>query len=180
MDIKWHQVLAPLQMFTTIIPTTHPNRSSVNIYEFGSYEFCSWFFANISDVTILISKINVILSQIIVNTSEQFLHPHRFWKHLSSRRSLPVLHKNFTNTTWSGRWSKLKVSGTATIADQPRINHDFNDVNRGKALSYPTPSCRENRQHIATYHNISRHGMSQGLLKRVSQSRGNRGSIANQ
>ena len=42
---------------------------------------------------------------------------------------------------------KIKVSGAATIADQPRINRDPNGVN-------PTPFWAENRRHIATSHSI--------------------------
>ena len=49
---------------------------------------------------------------------------------------------------------KIKVSGAATIVDQPRINHDTNGVNRGRVLSYATLFCAENRQNIATYHSI--------------------------
>ena len=49
---------------------------------------------------------------------------------------------------------KIKVSGAAIIADQPRINRDPNGVNRGRVLSYATLFCAENRQNIATYHSI--------------------------
>ena len=62
---------------------------------------------------------------------------------------------------------KIKVSGAATIADQPRINRDPNGVNRGRVLSYATLFCAEDRQNIATYYRIKRHGVSQGLLRRV-------------
>ena len=47
---------------------------------------------------------------------------------------------------------KIKVSGAATIADQPRINRDTNGVNRGRVLSYATLFCAENRQNIARCH----------------------------
>ena len=47
-----------------------------------------------------------------------------------------------------------RLSGSATIADQPRINRDPNGVNRGRVLSYATLFCAENRQNIATYHSI--------------------------
>ena len=62
---------------------------------------------------------------------------------------------------------KIKVSGAATIAVQPRINRDPNGVNRGRVLSYATLFCAENRQNIATYHSIYRHGVSQGPVRRV-------------
>jgi hypothetical protein len=50
---------------------------------------------------------------------------------------------------------KIKVSGAATTADQPRIKRDPNGVNRGRVLSYATLFCAENRQNIATYHRIT-------------------------
>ena len=56
------------------------------------------------------------------------------------------------DATISGRQLiKIKVSGAATITDQPRINRDPNGVNRGRVLSYATLFCAENRQNIATY-----------------------------
>ena len=48
-----------------------------------------------------------------------------------------------------------------------RINRDPNGVNRGRVLSYATLFCAENRQNIATYHSIYRHGVSQGPVRRV-------------
>ena len=49
---------------------------------------------------------------------------------------------------------KMKVSGEATIADQPRINRDPNGVNHGRVLSYATLFCAEDRQNMATYYSV--------------------------
>ena len=52
---------------------------------------------------------------------------------------------------------KIKVSGAATIADQPRINCDPSGVAGGfcRMRHIATLFCAENRQNIATqYHSI--------------------------
>ena len=70
---------------------------------------------------------------------------------------------------------KIRVSGAATIADQPRINRGPSGVNRGRVLSYATLLCAKDCQ------NMSKHCyILQYLETCLSQSRTNRRSIAMQ
>ena len=67
-----------------------------------------------------------------------------------------------------------RLSGSATIADQPRINRDPNGVNRGRILSYATLFCAENYIYLETWREP---GLTQAGLTIAEQSRINREPI---
>ena len=68
------------------------------------------------------------------------------------------------------------MSGAASIADQPRINRDPDCVNHRMLLLYLTLFTAENRQNNKHGYIVYRHGVSDGLFRRVEH----RGSTANQ
>jgi hypothetical protein len=68
------------------------------------------------------------------------------------------------------------VSGAASIADQPRINRDPDCVNHRMLLLYLTLFTAENRQNNKHGYIVYRHGVSDGLFRRVEHRvRTNRG-----